>query len=279
MDNFVVLVDAGYLYAAGGRLCLGTGNRTEIHIEFADAAEGLAEVGRSHSGGLRHLRTYWYDAAPNALPTPAHYALGFTPGVKLRLGRLTLTGQKGVDSRIVRDLIVLSRDRAVSAAYVLSGDEDIREGVAEAQDQGIAVYLVGIKPGPDETGNQSLALISEADDHIVLEEEEIRSWFSRREFEPDPDFDPSTPEEEHAVGIGERFGARWASEADADEMRTLFAGRPQVPNVLDRRLLDEARPGLGDLYDRQDLRKSLRSGFWRGIDRAAEERAAANRGD
>ena len=269
MDSFVVMVDAGYLYISGGKLCLGTSNRSEIHINFKAAAEGLVEIGERHSK-FKHLRTYWYDAAPNAQPTPAHYALGFLPGVKLRLGRLTATGQKGVDSRIVRDLIVLSRDRAISAAYVLSGDEDIREGVAEAQDQGVSVFLLGVSPTPDETGNQALALISEADDHITLTKPDIESWFSIREFDRLVDFDPVTPDEEAAVTFGERFGENWAATANPVDMRALLMGRPQLPNEIDRRLLDEAQTLLGDLYDKQNLRKSLRGGFWRGVDRRSE---------
>ena len=266
MDSFVVMVDAGYLYVAGGKLCLGSSNRSEVHLDFKAAAKGLVEMGRNHSG-FRHLRTYWYDAATNAQPTPAHYALGFLPGVKLRLGRLTSTGQKGVDSRIVRDLIVLSRDRAVSAAYVLSGDEDIREGVAEAQDQGVSVFLVGVTPAPDEIGNQALALISEADDHLILDKDAIQSWFSVREFDRTFDADPQTPEEEEALSFGEQFGANWAATATSLQMQTLLAGQPQLPNEVDRRLLEEARGLLGDLYDRQNLRKSLRGGFWRAIER------------
>ena len=62
MDSFVVMVDAGYLYAEGGKLCLGTANRSQIHLDFAAAVKGLTELGREHSG-FRHLRTYWYDAA------------------------------------------------------------------------------------------------------------------------------------------------------------------------------------------------------------------------
>ena len=46
---------------------------------------------------------------------------------------------------------------------MLSGDEDIREGVAEAQDQGISVVLLGISPLPGQY-NQARSLVQEADD-------------------------------------------------------------------------------------------------------------------
>ncbi len=265
MDSFVVMVDAGYLYAEGGKLCLGTANRSQIHLDFAAAVKGLAELGREHSG-FRHLRTYWYDAATNAQPTPAHYAVGFLAGVKLRLGRLTAVGQKGVDSRIVRDLIVLSRDRAVSAAYVLSGDEDIREGVAEAQDQGVSVVLIGVPP-VDGPGNQALALISEADDHLLLERSALQKWFSLRETDRALDGEAPTPEEEAARSFGEEFGVDWGEAADPQALQALLWTRPQLPNELDRRLLDDAQTRFGDLFERPHLRRSLRDGFWHGIDR------------
>ncbi len=267
MDSFVVMVDAGYLYAAGGRLCLGASSRSEVRLDFPAATKGLAELGRRHSG-LRHLRTYWYDAAINAQPTPAHYAVGFLPGVKLRLGRLTSAGQKGVDSRIVRDLIVLSRDRAVSTAYVLSGDEDIREGMIEAQDQGVSVALLGIQPAPDETGNQALALISDADDHLILDKPAMQDWFTIREFDPAAAGDPATPDELAARNFGEQFAAAWAASAEPQAMRALLAGYPHLPNDLDRRLMEEADDRIGNVYERESLRRVLRGGFWRAIDRA-----------
>ena len=72
------------------------------------------------------LRTYWYDAAPDAVPTSDQLQIGAQQGVKLRLGRLSKHGQKGVDSRIVRDLIVLSRNRAVSSVYRTTPPDSFR---------------------------------------------------------------------------------------------------------------------------------------------------------
>ena len=138
LDRFAIFVDAGYLYAEGGKLSSGTGDRLRLRLDFTQTVSALVEKGRNHSG-VSYLRTYWYDAATDATPTPSHIAVASIPGVKLRLGRLSGGRQKGVDSRIVRDLIVLAKDKAITSAYVLSGDEDIREGVAEAQDCGVSV--------------------------------------------------------------------------------------------------------------------------------------------
>jgi hypothetical protein len=81
--------------------------------------------------------------------------------IKLRLGFVTGGGQqKGVDSLIVTDLIDLARNRAITDAVMLSGDEDVRIGVQIAQSFGVRVHLVGIAPS---RGSQSMQLLREAD--------------------------------------------------------------------------------------------------------------------
>ena len=44
--------------------------------------------------------------------------------------------------------MTLARDRAIAEAFLLAGDEDLREGVKEAQDQGVRVTLIGVSPVP-----------------------------------------------------------------------------------------------------------------------------------
>ena len=184
MDQFAWFVDAGYLYVAGGNLCLGTRRRSEVSINFEPLIDLLVREGRQQSPGERFLRTYWYDGARNATPTTTQTALGVRPGVKLRLGRTIDAGanrivQKGVDSLIVRDLIRLSQNRAITTAYLLGGDEDLRQGMLEAQDMGVRVVLAGI--GPHGAQNQAGSLTLEADDVVVLGREELAPSFQRRE--------------------------------------------------------------------------------------------------
>jgi hypothetical protein len=106
------------------------------------------------------LRIYWYDGT-SAGPSPQHLSLAHLNDVKVRLGFVNTIGQqKGVDSLIVTDMIELARNRAVSDLVLLSGDEDIRVGVQQAQQWGVRVHLVGIKPS---RGSQSLTLLQEAD--------------------------------------------------------------------------------------------------------------------
>ncbi len=184
MDRFAWFVDAGYLYVAGGNLCLGTRRRSEVAIDFDALTTTLVAEGQTHSPEERFLRTYWYDGARDGTPTAVHSALGARSGVKLRLGRTVDAGanrivQKGVDSLIVRDLIRLSQNRAITTAYLLGGDEDLRQGMVEAQDMGVRVVLVGIEPFPER--NQAASLIREADDLVVLGREVLESAFKRRE--------------------------------------------------------------------------------------------------
>src|SRR5439155_14337843 len=118
------------------------------------------------------LRLYWYDGAPQAVPLPEHLRVAQLPFVKLRLGRVVgprdNRRQKGVDSLIVRDLIVLAEERAISTAYLLAGDEDLREGVSTAQERGLEVVLLGLPPA-DQFANQAASHIRESDQHIVLD--------------------------------------------------------------------------------------------------------------
>jgi hypothetical protein len=107
------------------------------------------------------LRVYWYDGALSPRLTLEHSTLAHMDYIKLRLGFVTGSGQqKGVDSLIVTDLIDLARNRAITDAVMLSGDEDIRIGVQIAQSFGVRVHLVGIAPS---RGSQSMQLLRESD--------------------------------------------------------------------------------------------------------------------
>ena len=72
-----------------------------------------------------------------------------------------------MDSRIVRDLIVLSHYRAMVDAFLLSGDDDPREAVSEAQEAGVRVTLIGVAPLQG-LRNQAPTLVRAADATVVL---------------------------------------------------------------------------------------------------------------
>jgi NYN domain-containing protein len=97
------------------------------------------------------------------------------------------------------DLITLARERAMSTAYLISGDEDIREGVAAAQQMGVRVVLVGI-PGPWGDPHQADTLVREADECVVLDRQAMIEPHIKprerpiriRKLEPPRGFEPRT---------------------------------------------------------------------------------------
>jgi NYN domain len=172
VDRYAIFVDVGYVVASVAELLAGSAGRHLVTCDYGQLVRSLVADATSDSG-VPHLRTYWYDASVSGQPEHDQLTVADVPGVRLRLGRLVRGGQKGVDSRLVRDLIVLARDRAMVAAYLLAGDEDICEGVAEAQDHGVRLTVLGV-PGV----NQSRLLIQQSDEHRVLPEEFWRSHFT-----------------------------------------------------------------------------------------------------
>jgi hypothetical protein len=72
-------------------------------------------------------------------------------------------------------MITLARNHAMSEALLLSGDEDLRVGVQQAQEFGVRVHLLGIRPG---RGSQSLFLLQEADSAHEWSPEDLAPFLS-----------------------------------------------------------------------------------------------------
>ena len=161
MERYAIFVDAGYFSAAGAKLIAGSPKRSTITFDFEKLRNEIELLGsRLVDPRVGLLRIYWYDGATNAQPTSWHNALSDLPDVKVRLGHLrgNPPQQKGVDTRIVMDLIRLAERSAVSEAVLISGDEDLREGVAYIQECGVRAHLVTF-----EMSRHSATLIQEAD--------------------------------------------------------------------------------------------------------------------
>jgi hypothetical protein len=160
MDRVAVFVDAGYLFAQGSVALAGQKlPRGRLVLDHEKAIDALADFATRVSG-VDLLRVYWYDGTSTG-PSPQHLTLAHLARVKVRLGFVNSFGeQKGVDSLIVTDMIALARNHAMSEAVLLSGDEDLRVGVQQAQEFGVRVHLLGIRPS---RGSQSLFLLQEAD--------------------------------------------------------------------------------------------------------------------
>jgi len=161
-------VDAGYLLAWGAERRVGArAPRVAVAWNFGNVVTSIRAQCPPIVGPDELLRLYWYDGATNHMPTPEHDLISELPDVKVRLGRLTQGGQKGVDTLIVLDLTTLARERAISTAFLLSGDEDIREGVVVAQQLGVRVVLFGLAAQHGQ-GNQARTLVREADRNVDL---------------------------------------------------------------------------------------------------------------
>lgn len=259
MTRSAIFIDVGYLFAAAGKLVCGTRNRASLVCDTSRLTTDLADFVDKHSRGMDSLRTYWYDGAPNGVPTPAHKTIGGLAYVKVRLGRVIQGEQKGVDALIYRDLMTLARERAISRAYLLSGDEDLREGVVAAQDMGVQVILLGV---PGSTTNQSETLIRESDEHCVLPRSHWERYFSRRKTKKLAG--SSSPE--YARDIGRGFGRAWMSTLSPVELQTARVARPRIRRDVDASLLLHGEELLGSLHEQQNLKHALRAGFWEIID-------------
>ncbi|HXK19124.1 MAG TPA: NYN domain-containing protein [Polyangiaceae bacterium] len=176
MDRSAIFVDAGYLFASGSKLVAGERHaRSQLHLDHERVLELLTRLAHELTE-LPLLRIYWYDGA-SAGPNPAHVALAYRPSLKLRLGLVTEQGQQGVDELITDDLVTLAKNRAMSDAVLLSGDDDLRAAVEATQALGVRVHLLGIAPIRE---NQAAALVQAADTSRELTDGEVRSFLSSR---------------------------------------------------------------------------------------------------
>ncbi len=266
MDRFGMFVDAGYLYSASGTLLFGTTERRKLILNFDSTLGALQRLGAENCR-IEHLRTYWYDGAKDAVPTVQHVEIANLPGVKLRLGRLTAGGQKGVDSRIVRDLITLSNERAIATAYLVGGDEDLREGVSEAQERGVRVILIGVEPLNEQNLSPTLAM--EADEVLMLDRDFLQPHFRLRPEEVIPAVEPRDPHD--PAELARVFALAYVEREGQQARIELSERRPRtIPPDIDRLLLAYASKALGVYRVDDDFRRDLRRRFWDALEAMAE---------
>lgn len=176
MDRYAIFVDAGYFFAAGAQAAFGLRTppitRKQVSVKSPQAMLGaLCHEAAATTDNLPLLRVYWYDAMPGPRMSLDQSALALLSGVKLRLGAMNSAGeQKGVDSLIVTDIIDLARNRAISDAVVVTGDEDLRIAFQVAQSFGVRVHILA---AGDPTKNVSPSLQMEADSVTAIDS----AWF------------------------------------------------------------------------------------------------------
>ena len=91
-----------------------------MHVLYDHLVDALIEQAEETSQ-LPLLRVNWYDSGSRGgLPDPFQEQIGMLPRVKLRLGRLSYSGeQKGVDLRIGLDLVMHARNQAVDMMFLV----------------------------------------------------------------------------------------------------------------------------------------------------------------
>ena len=260
MERCAIFVDAGYLLAEAGDFLFDTLNRTGKKSRPSCNYEELfprLETLAGEDCQLPLLRIYWYDAARDGLPTFEHKRIARLRNVKVRLGQIIGGNQKGVDALVYRDLMTLAREHAIVTGYLLSGDEDLREGVIVAQDMGVRIILLGVPSR--RSSNQSDFLIQEADEHIIVKKEILETCFSESSAEPRAD---TNEEMNRAREVGQEFANKWLEDATPEQIGELQNQHPRIPSEIDAELLATAEQTFGPLQDRDMLKRNLRRGFW-----------------
>lgn len=243
MNRAAIFVDAGYLFAQGSvALCGAKQPRSILELDAAAVVGELKSFSEARTEGLSLLRIYWYDGAVGAIPSAQQLQLAELDDLKLRLGAINSEGQqKGVDSLIVTDLIDLSRNRSISDAVLLSGDEDVRVGVQVAQTFGVRVHLLGIVPS---RGSQSRSLRQEADTTTEWGSDAIERFLSvRADQSPESLASHSLSDvarqnlESVVSAVLDEFVSVISPREIADTLHYWTAGGRGVPQEFDRRLL------------------------------------------
>jgi uncharacterized LabA/DUF88 family protein len=271
MTQIAVFVDSGYLFAQGSVLVAGYRQpRRLIRLEAKRVLRALYKVRQAVAQDARLLRVYWYDGVPRgATTTPQQDEIALAPYVKLRLGIIKSDGgQKGVDSLIVLDLIELARNRAITDALIVSGDEDIRAGVLVAQNHGVRVHLLSVGPA---RGSQSPDLVKEADTLSEWQREDVMDFLDVvAEEAPAPrtllrsgDSQDATIEAEIAATI-----AAMPPEERQTVIEHIIANPTRIPSDLDRTTLGRIKAGIGRELDDEE-RKRYRQLFSAALRAAA----------
>ena len=145
IERTLVFVDTSYLLASFYN-SWEVGARAQLEIDLPEVVSTLRRMIQQQLHQPIH-RQYWYDGIPDSGPHRYQRALRTCDGVQLRTGQLIEWGerrtQKGVDTRLVADLVVNAYRGQFSDFVLVSGDADMIPGVEEATSQGMRVHLYG----------------------------------------------------------------------------------------------------------------------------------------
>ena len=145
LERTLVFVDTSYLLASFYN-SWETGAGSQLEIDLPEVVAHLSGMITQQLDQPIH-RQYWYDGIPDSGPHRYQRALRTCDGVQLRTGQLIEWGerrtQKGVDTRLVADVVVNAMRGQFTDFVLVSGDADMIPGVEEATNAGIRVHLYG----------------------------------------------------------------------------------------------------------------------------------------
>lgn len=266
MKRVAVFVDAGYLFAAGSALLTGSKkDRRTLSLKKTATIDCLQTFAEEKASDSELLRIYWYDGASgNKGPTGEQSDLAYRDNIKVRLGFINSHGQqKGVDSLIVTDLIELARNKSITDAVLLAGDEDLRVGVQMAQNFGVRVHLIGIQPC---RGNQSNQLLQEVDTCSEWTKAQLQKLIEYQEPVEKKIIAQAIPKQKtlDETGTIDRIIDAYAKELGTEkiaEIKIYIENKNGIPPEHDGSLLRTCRGALGrdlDIDERRELRFAFR---------------------
>ncbi len=282
-SHSAVYVDVGYLLASAATRVTGTSLRSGVEVDHSALIEAIMDQA-AESSGLPVLRVNWYDSGGGRGGTPdrEQEQIGLLPRVKLRLGRLSHSGeQKGVDLKIGLDLVTHARNSAVDVMFLLSGDDDLTEAVEEAQAHGIEVVLLAVPGDRGKPHAVSKHLLRAADRLELISEKAIDGAVTtvvREMFQPPvvpyvPDEPPAT-ESAPAKPAPPVDGA--AAVSPPPTPPTDAGPKPPTPALMPRKLVAPSPPSApvppAAVLAYQSTTGRPSGGWFETVDPAEEER-------
>lgn len=145
LERTLVFVDTSYLLASFYN-SWEIGARAQLEIDLPEVVATLGKMITNQLNQPIH-RQFWYDGIPDSGPHRYQRALRTCDGVQLRTGQLIEWGerrtQKGVDTRLVADLVVNGVSENFTDFVLVSGDADMIPGVEEVTSRGARMHLYG----------------------------------------------------------------------------------------------------------------------------------------
>ncbi|MCZ9292774.1 NYN domain-containing protein [Corynebacterium lehmanniae] len=145
LERTLVFVDTSYLLASFYN-SWEIGARAQLEIDLPEVVATLGKMITNQLNQPIH-RQFWYDGIPDSGPHRYQRALRTCDGVQLRTGQLIEWGerrtQKGVDTRLVADLVVNGMSEKFTDFVLVSGDADMIPGVEEVTSRGARMHLYG----------------------------------------------------------------------------------------------------------------------------------------